>query len=322
MIDYKNTNILVTGTSGFIGSRLAAKLLDLGANVYGVSRKERKSDTDLIWLQGDLSDSVFVEKIIKQIEPDYIFHLASHVLGARDFEYVQSTFTDNLVTTLNLLSVVQKCPCKRIILGGSFEEGLNQEAKTIPSSPYTASKIAAANYARMFYKLYKTPVCMTALYMVYGPGQKDLSKLVPHVILKTLKGESPEISSGVRMIDWIFVDDVVAGLIAMIDAKNIEGETIELGSGKSISIKDFVNLLTHMVDSNIQPKFGAVKDRVMEQENIADIEETFQKIKWEPETKLKEGLQKTINYYSNFNKKMGLFLLADIDYFQFLTALF
>lgn len=299
MIDYKNTSILVTGTSGFIGSRLATKLLELGAVVYGVSRKVRKIANGLIWLQGDLSDSDFVEKSIQQIQPDYIFHLASHVLGARDFKYVQSTFTDNLVTTINLLSAVQKYPCKKIILGGSFEEGLNQGAKTIPSSPYAASKIAAANYARMFYKLYQTPVCMTALYMVYGPGQVDLSKLVPHVILKTLKGESPEISSGVRMVDWIFVDDVVSGLIAMMDAPNIEGETIELGSGKSISIKDFVNLLTQMVDASIQPKFGAVTDRAMEQENNANVIDTFQKIGWKPSTELKIGLQKTIDYYIN-----------------------
>ncbi len=299
MIDYKNTSILVTGASGFIGSRLAIKLLELGATVCGVSRKEKKSNDNLIWLQGNLSDSNFVEKTIQEIKPDYIFHLASHVLGARDFKYVQSTFTDNLVTTLNLLSAIQKYPCKKIILGGSFEEGLNQSTKTIPSSPYAASKIAAANYARMFYKLYKTPVCMTALYMVYGPGQVDLSKLVPHVILKTLKGESPEISSGVRMVDWIFVDDVVSGLIAMMDASNIEGETIELGSGKSISIKDFVNLLTQMVDKTIQPTFGAVADRAMEQENNANITETFQRIGWKPSTELKIGLQKTINYYTD-----------------------
>jgi len=298
MSDYKNIKILITGTSGFIGSRLAARLLELGARIYGVSRNEQKTDDGIIWYKGDLSDLNFVETTIQQIKPEYIFHLASHVLGSRDIRNVLSTFNDNLVTTLNLLNVIQKYPCKRIILTGSFEEGLHKGNEVVPSSPYAAAKIAASNYARMFYKLYNTPVCMASLYMVYGPGQRDLSKLVPYVILKTLKGEPAQISSGVRKIDWIYVDDVVSGLIAMLTAPSIDGRTIELGTGKSISLKEFVNLLSHMIDPATKPKFGAIKDRPLEQENNANVNESIRKIGWKPVTELTIGLQKTIDYYS------------------------
>ena len=84
--------------------------------------------------------------------------------------------------------------------------------------------------------------------MVYGPGQQDLSKLIPYSVLSGLKGENPKISSGVRMVDWIYVDDLVDGLMSMMRAPGIDGETIELGSGKAISVKDIVVMVTKMID--------------------------------------------------------------------------
>ncbi len=296
----KRAKVLVTGASGFIGSVLAKKLLELDAEVYGVSRNEMKTYDEIKWYKGDLSNLEFVETLIREIRPDYIYHMASHVLGARDYKYVLSTFNNNLVTALNLLLTVYKYPCKRIILGGSFEEFDPSDDIIIPSAPYAAAKFAASNYARMFHKLYDTPVCMASIYMVYGPGQIDLTKLVPYVTLKTLKGETPELTSGIRMIDWIYVDDVASALIHMMEAPGIDGQSIDIGSGKSVSIKEIVKTLVKLIDPSISPKFGAVNDRPMEQERNAKVEETFQKIGWRANTDLKTGLQKTIEYYSNF----------------------
>ena len=296
----KNSKVLVTGASGFIGRNIANKLHDIGANVYGISRFEKTSSGSIKWYKGNLCNLEFVESIFEEIKPDFVIHLASHVLGARDIEYVLSTFNSNLVTTVNILGAVQKFSCKRLILAGSFEEGNSDEKFIIPSSPYAAAKIASTNYARMFHKLYNTPVCIASLYMVYGPGQVDLTKLIPYTILKASKGEVPELTSGVRMVDWIYVDDVVEGLLHMLIAKDIDGETIDIGTGKSISIRDIVDLTVQLVDKSITPKYGATKDRPLEQEKNANVEKTYQKIKWRALTSLEVGLKKTINYYLKF----------------------
>ncbi len=295
----KNSKVLVTGTTGFIGHKLANKLLEIGAKVYGISRKENRNNKEISWYTGDLSDLKFVESVFREVEPDFVVHLASHVLGARDVKYVLSTFNSNLVSTINILSSAHKFLCKRLVLAGSFEEGSSKEKFKIPSSPYAAAKIAASNYARMFHKLYNTPVCTASIYMVYGPGQVDHTKLIPYTILEAAKGKSPKLSSGVRMIDWIYVDDVVLGLMHMLIAKHIDGETIDLGSGKSVSIKEIVDLTVQLVDKKIIPKYGEAEDRPMEQEKNANADETFQKIKWKAQTNLEIGLKKTINYYTN-----------------------
>jgi len=291
--------ILVTGASGFIGSALSKQLLKLGATVYAVSRRDITTDDEIIWYKGDLSSLNFVTSLIKEIQPDYIYHLASHVCGSREYKNMIPTFNDNFVTAFNLLLTVHKYPVKRLILAGSFEEINSHKDLSIPSSPYAAAKFAALNYALLFHKLYKTPVCIASLYMVYGPGQKDLTKLIPYVTLSTLKKKTPKLTSGNRNVDWVYVDDVVLALIKMHNAPNIDGHSIDIGSGTSIQTKNIVKNLIKKINPNVNPNFGALNDRKMEQEKIADIKETYKKIKWKPTTSLETGLLNTINYYTN-----------------------
>jgi len=299
--DLINAKVLVTGASGFIGSALSKKLLKLGAIVYGVSRRNIKTDDGIKWYKGDLSDLDFVTALIKEIKPDYIYHMASHVCGARNYENMELTFKSNLVTTFNLLLTIHNIACKRIILAGSFEEVNSNSDISIPSSPYAAAKFAALNYALLYHKLFNTPVCIASIYMVYGPGQKDLKKLIPYVILNTLNQESPKLTSGNRNVDWVYVDDVIDALIKMLLTPGIEGESIDIGSGKSIKTKKMVNMLINLIDSHVKPQFWVLNDRVMEQEKNARVSETFDKIGWYQKTELRIGLSNTIQYFSNLS---------------------
>ena len=290
--------ILITGASGFIGSALSKKLIEYGAIVYGNARRKEEVHEKMIWKTGDLTDMDFVKNLIEEVNPDFIFHLASFVIGERGPEHVLPTFRNNLVTTVNLLNAAQKSKCKRIILGGSSEEPDPEEENIVPVSPYASAKIASTNYARMFYQLYGTPVSIAKIFMVYGPGQKDHNKLLPHVILNTLQGESPKVSSGNRLVDWIYLDDVVDGLITMTNpAYNIDGKTVDLGSGQLISVKEMTNMTIRLINPEVNADFGALKDRPYEQVRVANIEKTFRQIKWRPKVPLKTGLKNKIDFY-------------------------
>ena len=298
------SKIIITGASGFIGSSLSKKFLNSNTEVYAVSRRNMETNDGIKWFKGDISNLEFVEALIKEIEPDYIYHLASHVCGDRDYNNMLLTFNSNLVSTFNILLTIHKHPIKRLILAGSFEErNSREEDLLIPSSPYAASKLASLNYALLFHKLYNTPVCIASIYMVYGPGQKNLTKLVPYVTIKTLNKETPKLTSGNRNVDWIYVDDVVDALYKMRDIPNIDGHSIEIGSGRSILTKDLVKILMGIVNPEIKPKFGALNDRPMEQERTANVSETYRKIGWKAKTSLKTGLKNTIEYYAKFQKK-------------------
>jgi nucleoside-diphosphate-sugar epimerase len=295
---FSRQKILVTGASGFIGSHLCRRLSSCGAEVHGVSRKIPIKESSCVrWWQGDLADIQTVRNLLTAIKPDVIFHLASHVAGSRSLELVLPTFSSNLMSVVNLLTIATEIGCKRIILTGSLEEPELCNSETIPSSPYAAAKWASSAYARMFHALYQTPVIIARLFMVYGPGQQDLHKLVPYVILSLLRKEVPKLSSGKREVDWIYVEDVVDGLIAIAQASNGEGCTVDLGSGSLVPVRTVVQIIAGMVDSEVVPAFGATPDRLMEQVRVADTERTYSAIGWKPTTSLEKGLESTVVWY-------------------------
>jgi UDP-glucose 4-epimerase len=301
---FSGKKILVTGASGFIGSCLCQNLLSMGAEVHGVSRSfQPKGSKDLHWWQGDLADINMVREFIAKIKPSYIFHLASHVSGARDLGLVLPTLHSNLISTVNLLTASTEVGCNRIILIGSMEEPDSGSAEIVPSSPYAAAKWCSSAYARMFFTLYQTPVVNVRVFMVYGPGQKDLLKLIPYVTLSLLRNNAPKVSSGKRQVDWIYVEDVVEGLLAIMQSPGIEGNTIDLGSGVLVPVRSVVEKISKIINAKVNPLFGAISERQMEQIRVAQIKDTHTMIGWKPTTSLEKGLENTINWYKeNLNE--------------------
>lgn len=296
--DLNGRTVLVTGASGFIGAHLCERLVRAGATIHAVSRVPRSQTTDLRWWQGDLADSETVRRLVSAVRPDSIIHLASYVSGARDLNAVLPTLHANGVAAVNLLVAATESGCRRMVLAGSLEEPAPDEPVGIPGSPYAAAKLAASAYARMFHSLYRTPVTIARLFMVYGPAQPDLRKLVPYVSLSLLRGETPRLSSGVRPVDWIYVDDIVEGLIAAVRAPELEGESIDLGSGQLVTIHEVVRRIYAILSPDIEPPFGTLPDRPMEQVRSANLALTTAKTGWRPAIGLDEGLRRTIDWYA------------------------
>ncbi len=292
----KNKRVLVTGSSGFIGSHLCERLASSGADVHGVSRTEGFSEFMSRWWQQDLMDPTAVKGLLSQVRPHFIFHLASHVTGSRDAKEVLPTFRNNFMSTVHLLTASADVGCERIVLIGSLEEPEPGEAPVVPSSPYAAAKFAASAYGRMFHALYRVPVAIARLFMVYGPRQRDLSKLVPYATLSLLRRQPPKLGSGLRPVDWIYVEDVVDGLIALAAAKDVDGATVDIGSGKLVTVREVVELLSRLVAPSMKPEFGALAERPMEQVRVANAAETQARIGWKAETSLETGLSKTIEW--------------------------
>jgi len=289
---------LVTGATGFIGGHLVRALDGAGALVHATWRVH-PPDSGLQrvaqWRQIDFRNAEEVGELFAEIRPEVVFHLASHVTGSRSVEAVMPTFKDNLESTLHLLMAAGRHqPCS-LVLAGSMEEpgGVGE----VYSSPYAAAKGAAHGYARMFHALYKIPVSVARIFMVYGPAQKDEKKLVPHSILSLLRGEPPEISSGVRKVDWIFVDDVVSGLMSLAATGNHDGSSVDLGTGKACTVREVVEEICRQIDPELHPSFGAVPDRALEQEPVANLHATRDQIGWSPAVSLEEGIARTIDWY-------------------------
>jgi UDP-glucose 4-epimerase len=287
--------VLVTGASGFIGRHLVARLLAEGAHVHGSSRKRRR-DHDVCWHQTDLGDEGAVQALVRRVAPDAIFHLSGRVTGSRDLREVQHTFDANLKSTVNVLAAASRRHCGRVVLTGSTEEVGGNGG--LPGSGYAASKIAASAYTRLFSAVYELSVVNLRVSMVYGPGQLDGRKLVPYTITSLLRNEVPLVSSGDRPVDWVYVDDVVSGLLAAaVATAGDDGSSIDIGSGELVTIRDLISSIRDRIQPSPAPSFGAVPDRPHESMLAADLTRARRELSWEPTTPLAEGLDATIAWY-------------------------
>jgi nucleoside-diphosphate-sugar epimerase len=186
--------------------------------------------------------------------------------------------------------------CPRIVLAGSMEEPALGSPATVPSSPYAAAKWAASGYAQMFHALYSLPVATLRIFMVYGPGQQEPTRLVPYVIRSLLRGEPPRLTSGTRAIDWVYVDDVVEAFVLTALARGVEGATVDIGSGSTLTIRELVEKIAAMVNPRIAPIFGALPDRPLETSNVADAGRAEELLGWRPVTTIDDGLRITLDW--------------------------
>jgi UDP-glucose 4-epimerase len=289
---------LVTGATGFIGSMLLDRLRDAQAEVHAVARTRDPDRRDAVqWWRADLAEPEQVERLVGSIQPDTVFHLASHVSGAPVPELVMPTLRSNLLSTINVLEGARVAGCRRVVVAGTMVEPDIGTSPPVPGSPYAAAKWAGSGYARMFHALWDVPAVVLRIFMVYGPRQPDLRKIVPHVIVSLLNGEPPRISSGTLNVDWIYTDDVLDALLLAASVPDIEGATVDVGSGELVSICSLVERLVRLIDADVEPEFGGMPDRPLEWPRTADLEHAAATLGWRPKVPLDEGLRRSVAWY-------------------------
>jgi UDP-glucose 4-epimerase len=291
--------VLVTGASGFIGSHLARRLTELGARVHAVSRRPQFGSAGSDWHVTDLTDVDRCVELIGAVAPDVVFHLSSGATGARDVDLVVPLMAANQASAVNLLTATAKtAPTARVVFAGSLEEPHQGDDPT-PRSPYAAAKWAATAYARMFYSLWDVRVSVLRISMAYGPDQPDVTKLVPYVTLALLRGSQPQLSSGARLVDWVYVDDVIDALVRTAETEATIGQVFDICSGQPVSIRDTVELLSLVMGSAARPHFGAIADRPMDQQRRGDPGPASELMDWRATTPLEDGLRKTVDWYAH-----------------------
>jgi nucleoside-diphosphate-sugar epimerase len=247
------------------------------------------------WIKSDLTDPEAVKSLVRGVDPERVFHLAGHVTGSQEVANVPYTFALNLGSTVHLLTALTEAGARPLVIAGSMHE--NDDVSAVACSPYAASKSACGIYARMFHALYDLPVTIARPMMVYGPGQWDTSKVVPYVITSLVAGASPAVTSGEREFDWVFVDDVVEGLLAVASTPEAIGRTIDLGTGALTTVRAIVSHVAAAIDPTVPIRFGALPDRKLERPRAARTDETRTLIGWSATTSLEQGLAATIAWH-------------------------
>lgn len=294
----RDRRVLVTGAGGFLGTCLCHALSRNGARVFAITRRvpARKLAT-VEWHEVDIANLGQVKSIYPRIRPELVFHLAGHVTAQQGMGQVIPALNGNLVTAVNVMICCAELGCQRLIMAASLEEPDVGDAVPRLASPYAAAKWATRAYGMMFRSLYGLPVVHGRVFIAFGPGQAGSAKLIPYTIESLLAGKVPRYTSGTRQVDWIYVDDVARGLMALALAPKVEGGTLDIGSGSLVSVREIVRLIFEIMGSTDAPLFGSLPSRQDEIVRVADISRTRSMVGWSPEVSLREGLLRTVVWH-------------------------
>ena len=273
--------VVVTGASGFIGRHLCRSLIGLQAKAVAVdSRASDHTEALPGFLQVDLTSSDETRSIY-DVEPAVVFHLAA--AGASDpMLSVEDALRVNVLGTVNLLQV----------LGGrALVVVARTAAERNLSSPYAASKFAAWAFCRMYARTNRWPLLGAMIFQCYGEGQ-SVRNVLPAALMAARSGDEFPLSPGEQLRDWVSVEDVVSGLLAMAGSDLGLAETIEIGTGIGTSLRETVQMLFKFSGGDGRPLFGALPYRPGEDMRaIANADRTEKLIGWRACTGLVEGLR-------------------------------
>jgi UDP-glucose 4-epimerase len=303
---YSKKTVLVTGAGGFIGQNLLKLLLVSGAEVSIVLRSNVSIPAVKRKYIGSIADKQFMNSVIKDCNPQIIFHLA----GSRNRELDRSAFDNsievNLMGTLNVLFGSIKIPeLERVIVLGSGEEyGSNaspflETMRELPISAYSFSKQCSTHLAQLMHNAFDVPVVIIRPSLVYGPFQQT-DMFLPSLIQCLLRGEVFRMSPGEQTRDYIYVMDLIEALLSAGISPNVSGEIINIGSGEAVKIIDLVDRVESMLGVAKQVQRGAIDYRISEpMDYFFDINRAHQLLDWFPRTSLSEGLLNTINHFKS-----------------------
>lgn len=316
-MDMRNKKVLVTGADGFIGSHLTENLLALGAEVRAfvyynsfnshgwldTLSPQKKSELDIFC--GDIRDPNGVREAMKGI--DVVFHLAALIAIPFSYHSPDSYVDTNIKGTLNVLQAARDLGCSRILVTSTSE--VYGTAKYVPmdethphqgQSPYSASKIGADRIAESFHRSFDCPVTIVRPFNTYGPRQSARA-IIPTIITQLLAGSTQiKLGSLTPTRDFNFIEDTVAGFLAIAQNESTIGEEINIASQTEVTIGDLAASLISQINpkATIVQELERLRPQKSEVERLLGSNQKIQRLTgWMPMHDFQTGIHATIEWF-------------------------
>jgi len=312
-VNWKGKKVLVTGAGGFIGSHLTEALVERGASVGALVHynalgswgwlDESPVRSDIEVAAGDVCDRDSVRQAMRGTH--VVFHLAALIGIPYSYHAPASYVRTNIEGTLNVLQSACELGVERVIHTSTSETygtarhiPIDEEHPLQGQSPYSATKVGADKMAEAFHLSFGLPVVTVRPFNTFGPRQSARA-VIPTIISQCLTGDVVHLGNLVPTRDLNYVSNTVDGFLLAAATPEAIGRTINLGSGREISIGDLAKLIIRLVgrSTNIESEERRVRpDKSEVKRLLADITLARTVLGWEPTISLEEGLERTIEW--------------------------
>ncbi len=313
---FENKRIIVTGGNGFIGSNLSRNLINLGARVYSFVRETsdlwrlRDFENKLNIVALDLQNEQAVHKVIRTIKPNHIFHLAipSHtgLLGSDSLHQQIKVTSENLRNILN--SVIGQSyfgglihACSSAIYEWKEDQfTLSEKSILAPRTLRGQLKLNERNICLHYVKKHHIPIKLARIFRAYGPWENH-QKLIGKAIRSALSNEPISLGYDQYKRDYIYIDDLVDGMLTFAARPTPNGTEVNFGSGKDLSPGEIVNLIGGILELDVPRSSVHYKKNKFDQGRyVADITKASRLLNWQPKISLERGLTNTINWHKQY----------------------
>jgi nucleoside-diphosphate-sugar epimerase len=301
---------LITGASGFIGSFLTETLVQRGTEVHcllrpGSSTRHLRKVLDQIHIhRADVTDRDALQVVADEARPELVFHLAA--TGATDIHVPPALAVRvNVEGTLNLLTALNGRYRAFVNTGTCHEYGANEppfreDQDPRPELPYAISKTAAWHFCGRFYRTQGWPIITVRPFAVYGPRQAA-NTFVSACIRAAQSGQDFKMTLGAQKRDWIYVTDVVDGLIRAATVPEASGGTYNLCTSQETTLYEIAQLIVEQVGADCGTEPIAIQRGALPYRDgeiwrlVGDNTRANTILGWEPQVPLQEGIRETVH---------------------------
>jgi UDP-glucose 4-epimerase len=280
--------VVVTGSKGFIGSKLCDSLRSLNHEVIEID----------LSLGHNVENWKSFENLPKF---DYLVHLAAKIFVPESFDKPQSFYQTNILGTLNAVEACRINDAK-LIFFSSYAYGapdylpIDEEHPVKSFNPYSRSKIMGEDICKSYFADFGVKSIVFRPFNIYGPNQ-DARFLIPSIIEQaklgsiTLKDNRPK-------RDYIFIDDIINAVVKGLDYEPESSDVFNLASGYSLSVEEIVNITKEIFEGDIDVNYLNEHRPNEVLDTVANIEKAAKLLKWKPQVNIEAGINKIIESIS------------------------
>ena len=300
--------ILITGATGFVGSRLAPRLEELGYDVYCLHRYvtgRYVQGRNIKNVFADLKDEHAVRQAVREVHPDRVINLAAISPVAYSYDHPQEVTYVNYIGSINLAeSCLREVPnFKQFITAGTSEEYGNQPKFPItekqepnPNSPYAVAKNATTKYLLYMKQAYRFPVTILRPFNTYGRTD-NIHFVTERIITQMLQGNGVRLGDPMPIRDFLYVDDHVEGYVKALGCADAIGEVINICTGVGYRIHEWADIIAELTGFRGEVEWNTIPTRPLDIDELwGDNRKAARLLGWQPTVDAKAGLTRTINY--------------------------